>query len=81
MRELLDFDYEPRVEVSNVVATADIGTEIPLESLMIHLGMEDTEYEPEQFPGLIYREAGYVTLIFASGKFLTEGTRSMEKVK
>jgi transcription initiation factor TFIID TATA-box-binding protein len=80
MRDLLDFDYEPRVEVNNIVAKADIAKEIPLESLMIHLGMENTEYEPEQFPGLIYRKAGDVTLMFASGKILVTGHTDMGEV-
>jgi transcription initiation factor TFIID TATA-box-binding protein len=42
--------------------------------------MENTEYEPEQFPGLIYREAGDVTLMFASGKILTTGHTDMREV-
>jgi transcription initiation factor TFIID TATA-box-binding protein len=54
----------------------DIGQEVNLETLAIALGMEDTEYEPEQFPGLIYRPAEFevTLLVFASGKIIFAGT-------
>lgn len=73
MQDLLNFDYEPDVEVSNIVATTDIGFSIPLEALILELGMEQTEYEPEQFPALIYRDSEYVVLVFSSGKLLFTG--------
>lgn len=40
------------------------------------LGLEDIEYEPEQFPGLIYRhpDLGTTMLLFASGKVIISGT-------
>jgi transcription initiation factor TFIID TATA-box-binding protein len=44
--------------------------------LAVHLGLENIEYEPEQFPGLIYRpsEIDTVNLIFSSGKTIISGT-------
>ena len=80
MREILQFEYEPTVEISNIVATADIGTSIPLEALTLELGMEQTEYEPEQFPALMYREEDYVMLVFASGKLLCTGLTDVADV-
>ena len=80
MRDILQFEYEPTVEISNIVATADIGTSIPLEALTLELGMEQTEYEPEQFPALMYREEDYVMLVFASGKLLCTGLTDVADV-
>jgi transcription initiation factor TFIID TATA-box-binding protein len=80
MRELLEFEYEPTVEISNIVATADLGSPLPLEALTVELGMERTEYEPEQFPALMYRDADYVMLIFASGKLLCTGLTDLDSV-
>jgi len=39
-------------------------------------------YEPEQFPGLIYRmnQPKVVLLLFASGKFVCTGARKEEQV-
>ena len=54
----------------------DFEREIKLEALAIALGLEHTEYEPEQFPGLIYRPPEYevTLLIFGSGKVIISGT-------
>lgn len=80
MRDILQFEYEPSVEINNIVATADIGSSISLEALTLELGMEQTEYEPEQFPALMYREEDYVILVFASGKLLCTGLTDVEDV-
>jgi transcription initiation factor TFIID TATA-box-binding protein len=80
MGDILQFEYEPTVEISNIVATADIGSPIPLETMTLELGMEQTEYEPEQFPALMYREEDYVMLVFSSGKLLYTGLTDVEDV-
>lgn len=80
MRELLDFEYEPAAEISNIVATSDLGSPIPLELLTLELGMDAVEYEPEQFPALMYRGADHVILVFASGKLLCTGLTDLEAV-
>ncbi|MDF9748304.1 TATA-box-binding protein [Natrinema salsiterrestre] len=79
IRDILDFNYEPKVEISNIVATADIGSSIHLETLALELGMNHVEYEPEQFPALMYRGENYTALIFASGKVLCTGLTKMEE--
>ncbi|WP_283102231.1 transcription factor [Haloplanus halobius] len=60
----------------NSVYLEDLETTVELETLAVHLGLENVEYEPEQFPGVIYRppEPGTVNLIFASGKTIISGT-------
>lgn len=74
-------DYEFRHVTS--VFMEDLGQEVNLEALTIALGMEDTEYEPEQFPGLIYRppEHEVTLLVFASGKIIVGGTTDRSEAK
>lgn len=80
MRVLLEFDYEPEMDVSNIVATTDLGSPISLEALTIELGMERTEYEPEQFPALMYSDSDYVVLVFSNGKLLCTGLTDLDAV-
>ncbi|MEM7825590.1 MAG: TATA-box-binding protein, partial [Candidatus Aenigmatarchaeota archaeon] len=44
--------------------------------------LEGTEYEPEQFPGLVYRlkDPKAATLIFSSGKVVCTGARKIKDV-
>jgi transcription initiation factor TFIID TATA-box-binding protein len=69
------------IKVENIVASVALGIRIPLETLVEHL--EGTEYEPEQFPGLVYRikDPKAATLIFSSGKIVCTGARSVDDVK
>lgn len=71
---------EPEFEITNVVCVADLMKNVDLNQLTILLGMEETEYEPEQFPGLVYRptDSPCVLLIFATGKVVITGGRSKE---
>ena len=41
------------VKIENVVAFVALGVKIPLTKLVN--AIENAEYEPEQFPGLVYR--------------------------
>jgi transcription initiation factor TFIID TATA-box-binding protein len=70
-----------RLEVKNVVAVGDLDQEVNLNALMIELGMENVEYEPEQFPGLVYRPDGTncVLLVFGSGKVVITGGKTPEE--
>jgi transcription initiation factor TFIID TATA-box-binding protein len=67
----------PKIEVQNIVATSDLGSEINLNSIAITLGLDRVEYEPEQFPGLVCRlsEPRVVVLLFGSGKLVCTGAR------
>jgi len=66
--------------VQNYVCTEDLDRTLNLNALAIGLGLEQTEYEPEQFPGLIYRppEQDGVVLLFATGRIVITGCRSIE---
>lgn len=65
--------------IQNVVASANLFCDIPLEKVTITL--PNTEYNPEQFPGLVLRLAkGKTALIFSSGKIVCTGAKSAEEV-
>ena len=74
---------DPEIEVQNIVATADLGAQIDLNAVAITLGLGSVEYEPEQFPGLVYRidEPKVVLLMFGSGKVVCTGARKPADVK
>ena len=71
---------EPEVHIQNIVATADLETNLNLNTIVIAFGMENVEYEPEVFPGLVYRleDPKIVVLIFSSGKLVITGGKSPE---
>ena len=66
----------PDVTIRNVVASADLGHQVDLEDTANIL--TGTIYEPDQFPGLIYRMKNpkAVILIFTSGKLVCAGAGS-----
>ena len=72
---------EPKVTVQNMVASGEIGMDLNLNMLAMEL--ENTEYEPEQFPGLVYKLNGTraTFLLFSNGKIVCTGTRSESKLK
>jgi transcription initiation factor TFIID TATA-box-binding protein len=65
----------PDITVQNIVASADLGSVLNLNAIAIGLGLENIEYEPEQFPGLVYRidKPKVVVLLFGSGKLVVTG--------
>jgi transcription initiation factor TFIID TATA-box-binding protein len=71
---------EPVIVVQNIVATSNLGSRINLNATAITLGLERVEYEPEQFPGLVYRldSPKVVMLLFGSGKLVCTGARRPE---
>ena len=74
---------EPRVAITNIVCSYDIGKYINLNKVVITLNLENIEYEPEQFPGLVYRirEPKIVALLFSSGKIILTGGKNLEDIK
>jgi transcription initiation factor TFIID TATA-box-binding protein len=69
------------IKIENIVASASLGIVVPLEKMVEHL--EGSEYEPEQFPGLVYRieNPKVAMLVFSSGKVVCTGGRSISDVK
>ena len=74
---------EPEVKVQNIVASADLGSDLNLNAIAVGLGLENIEYEPEQFPGLVYRlrDPRVVVLIFGSGKMVVTGGKNPEDAR
>jgi len=65
--------------VRNIVARFDLKRKLPIEKLARIL--PKSMYEPEQFPGLIYRiQDSLVALLFASGKGVIVGAKSIEEI-
>ena len=69
------------VRLENIVASAKLEGELNLD--MIAFTLENTEYEPEQFPGLVFRmdDPRVTFLLFGSGKIICTGGRSIADVK
>jgi transcription initiation factor TFIID TATA-box-binding protein len=66
---------EPEIQIQNMVASVGLGGHVDLEKSTYLL--KRTMYEPEQFPGLIYRmdDPKVVILIFSSGKLVCTGAK------
>ena len=71
---------KPKINIQNIVASGSVGMDLNLNTLAMKLG--NTEYEPEQFPGLVYKldEAKATFLLFSNGKVVCTGTKSEEEV-
>ena len=71
---------KPEIQVQNIVSSAGLGGHIDLEKVTYSL--KRTMYEPEQFPGLIYRmdDPKVVILIFTSGKLVCTGAKKETEV-
>ena len=78
----LGFKVPPnyKVKLENIVASAKLQRELNLDQIAFTL--ENTEYEPEQFPGLVYRmdDPKVTFLLFGSGKIICTGGRSIADV-
>jgi transcription initiation factor TFIID TATA-box-binding protein len=69
-----------RIRIENVVASTSLGDVLDLQS--IGLALDGAEYNPEEFPGLIYRlkEPKTAILLFRSGKVVCTGGKSWNQV-
>jgi transcription initiation factor TFIID TATA-box-binding protein len=81
IRELgirLPQDYD--IIIENIVASTQIETETRLNLENISFALDNVEYEPEQFPGLVCRisEPRVAFLLFSSGKIICTGARNID---
>ncbi len=69
------------LKIQNIVATTSLGKDVPLTKLAKTI--PNTEYNPEQFPGLVLRikEPKSAVLVFSSGNLVCTGTKSLSQVK
>ena len=80
MREVdTEIPHEFEIKIQNIVASANLQSTLNLEAVALEL--EDTEYEPEQFPGLVYRlsDPKVVLLLFGSGKVVCTGAKTADQ--
>ena len=72
---------KPQIVIQNIVASGSVGMDLNLNNLAMKL--ENTEYEPEQFPGLVYKLAAAKAtfLLFSNGKIVCTGTKSEKEVR
>ena len=69
-----EIPHEFDIKIQNIVASANLESTLNLEAVALEL--EDTEYEPEQFPGLVV-----VLLLFGSGKVVCTGAKTKDDAK
>jgi transcription initiation factor TFIID TATA-box-binding protein len=72
---------KPKITVQNIVASGSIDIKMDLNKLSLDL--ENTEYEPEQFPGLVYKldHPNATFLLFSNGKLVCTGTKNREQLE
>ena len=72
---------KPKINIQNMVASGDIKMDLNLNSLALKL--PNTEYEPEQFPGLVYKliEPTATFLLFSNGKLVCTGTKNKQQLE
>jgi len=72
---------KPKITVQNIVASGSIDLTLNLNVLALQL--ENTEYEPEQFPGLVYKlvEPTATFLLFSNGKLVCTGTKNKQQLE
>ena len=74
---------DPRIRgIKEGEPLATMPRKLNLNNLTFHLPFDKVEYEPEQFPGLIYRLdfPRVVCLIFGSGKMVITGARRKDEI-
>lgn len=76
----IEIKIKPVINIQNIVASGSVGMDLNLNVLAMKL--DNTEYEPEQFPGLVYKldEAKATFLLFSNGKIVCTGTKSEDAV-
>ena len=73
--------YKPKIEVQNIVASAKLNRKLNLDTIAFNL--KNSEYEPEQFPGLVHRmiDPKVAFLLFGSGRIVCVGARNVKQIK
>lgn len=70
-------EMSQEIFIDNIVVSSDLGRELDLSEVAVALQLENVEYNPEQFPGLIYRsQINPTVLIFNSGKCVITGSKT-----
>lgn len=83
IQDITGLKMSPNLEIRYFVTTGDLERSVNLSAVMAVLGIEEIEYEPEQFPGLFYRpkSENWFMIIFSSGSVVINGPPSIEKLE
>lgn len=80
----IPFLPKPRIHIRNAVFVCKLESKIHLREVYNKFYLhKELEYEPEQFPGLIFKIPKYnlASLIFFSGKIVLTGVKSFEEIE
>ncbi|MFH1801634.1 MAG: TATA-box-binding protein [archaeon] len=77
----VNISITPKITVQNIVASGSIDLKLNLNFLALE--MQNTEYEPEQFPGLVYKlmKPNATFLLFSNGKLVCTGTKNKQQLE
>ena len=72
----IEITKKPEIKVQNMVASGSVGGRLNLNEIVFLF--DNTEYEPEQFPGLVHKLKGTnaTFLLFSNGKIVCTGTKT-----
>ncbi|BCS90804.1 MAG: TATA-box-binding protein [Candidatus Micrarchaeota archaeon] len=76
-----DDDIKPEINIVNIVVTGDLHVSVDLAALASNLS--NVDYEPEQFPGAIFRvdDPKCAIILFKNGRIICTGLRTEEHIK
>lgn len=79
----ITIESDREVQIQNIVSSGDFDHRLNLNAIAIGIGLKNIEYEPEQFPGLVYRleTPDVVILLFGSGKAVVTGATSIAEAE
>ena len=70
------------INITNRVYIDQLDIEVDLEKLVTELVEYDASYEPEQFPGMIFKDDyGLTYLLFGSGKITITGIKYLDNLE
>lgn len=84
IKEIKDIGFEIiedyKIQIENVIVSTDLKKDMDLSSIASGLILQNAEYKPEEFPGLIYRIDNLcaVLMLFSSGKLICTGAKSID---
>jgi len=84
MKDYVEFFLKIKIEnitIHNMVFVDTFKMKTSIESLIYNLDSKKASYEPEQFPGLIYKNFGASFILFPNGKLIVLGLKDQHKGK
>jgi len=80
-KKIIKKTKRPEFEITNIVASANLGMGLDLYTIASEV--ENVEYEPEQFPGAIlkFREPRASLLLFKNGKVICAGSKDEKSIE